>query len=172
MRTRRSLGSDAPIAIETPRMSGRSMARNISPSVACRLCERQDCKPTRDNRGNRKASVRRCGRVPQRVCCRSGQGKMAAGGNAKSRRLDVGRQSLEILRVERDVPRYAAANGFSYRSARTSLSPGLFRVPSPNKSLLTPPQNLELMRLCLLHQLSQLLAGIKHAGLHGGGREC
>jgi hypothetical protein len=25
--------------------------------------------------------------------------------------------------------------------------------------------------LCLLDQLSQLLAGIKHAGLHGGGRD-
>ena len=47
MRTRRSLGSGARISIETPRMLRRSMARNMPPSVAGRLCKRQDCKPRR-----------------------------------------------------------------------------------------------------------------------------
>ena len=43
MRTRRSLGSDAPIAIETPRMSGRSMARNMPLSACARLRRRANC---------------------------------------------------------------------------------------------------------------------------------
>ena len=38
----------ADAAVDPDPMSGRSMTRNISSSVACRLCERQDCKKTRD----------------------------------------------------------------------------------------------------------------------------
>ena len=68
----KELGVGRPYRDRDPPMSGRSMARNISPSVACRLCERQDCKQTRDKRGNRKqasgvAARRAAGVLPLRA---------------------------------------------------------------------------------------------------------